>query len=198
MRYPSLPPVGKLSAPDLDWKPSNNHSSRNGRRIEVCFTHVWGGGDYDGVVSWLRTSSGADAVSAHVVYAGETGPHAGKAAQLVAWGDKAWTECDLNSLGISIESADAIWRMQDPDGFARLARMTALILHTNGLNTRWVRGDALLNGSATGHTRHADAGRLGCGHGYCPTTDLDLYEQFHERVVLEDRHGGFRKKYGRS
>lgn len=199
MRYPHLPAVGSVGAPALPFHASPNHSPRNGRQAEICFTHVWGGGHFDGVVSWLcQTANESQRASAHVVYAGEIGPDAGKAVQLVPWSMKAWTECDLNSIGISIESADAIWQGHDPHGFVVLARMTALICHLHGWPGRWVRGDALLHGSAKGHARHADGGRLGCGHTSCPTEDLALYGQFHERVMAELRHGGFRDKWGKT
>ena len=194
MRYPHLPPVGSIGAPELPFMRTPNQSPRIHRNdAELCFTHVWGGGTFPGVVEWL--SNPESQASAHVVYAGEVGPHAGEAVQLVAWSAKAWTECDLNDIGISIESADAIWQGHDPHGFARLARMTALILHVHGWPPRWVRGAALTAGTK-GHLRHGDAGRLGCGHLYCPT--IDLYEQFHERVVAEHRHGGFRDSWGKT
>lgn len=195
MRYPHLPAVGSLDAPELHFHESPNVSERrHGMRPEVVFNHVWGGGSFHGVVDWL--SEARSQASAHVVYAGEIGPDAGKAFQLVPWSRKAWTECSLNDFGIGLEFADAIWRGHDPHGFAAGARMTALILHIHGLPPRWVRGQALLGGTK-GHSRHADGGRMGCGHVYCPTSDLDLYEQFHERVVAEVRHGGFRDKYGK-
>jgi N-acetyl-anhydromuramyl-L-alanine amidase AmpD len=192
--YPHLPPVGSIAAPPLAWHPSPNYSGRNGTVPSVLFNHVWGGGTLDSVVSWL--SEPASQASAHLVYAGRVGPSANQAVQLVAFADKAWTECDLNPRGISIESADQVWNGHDPEGFAQLARMVALILHTHGWPVRWVRGDGLLAGSR-GHTRHADAGALGCGHLYCPTADLALYQQFHERVLAESRAGGFRAAYGR-
>jgi len=193
MLYPHLPAVGAHAAPELHWTPSENVSGRHGQAVHAIFNHRWDGGTFDGVVGWLRNPDSQ--ASAHVVYAGEVGPDAGKAAQLVKWAEKAWTECHLNPLGISIETADAVWLGHDPTGFARLARMTALLLHLHQLPARWVRGEALLAGGR-GHTRHADGGTLGCGHFSCPTTDLDLFRQFHERVVAEVRHGGFRKEWG--
>lgn len=202
MRYPHLPPVGALHVPELHFLPSPNRSSRHGRPLRLVFTHVWGGGTFEGTVGWLRKPDSApgandgSGASAHVVYAGELGPDAGAAAQLVPWAEKAWTECELNSVGVSFETADAIWQGHDPEGFARLARMHALVLKLHGLPVRWVRADGIVAGSS-GHTRHADAGALGCGHLYCPTRDLDLYGQFHERVVAEYRHGGFRSSWGR-
>lgn len=196
MTYPHLPPVGSIAAPTPEWHPSPNRSGRNGTVPSVLFNHVWGGGTFDGTVSWLSTDHGADSASAHLVYAGRVGPDAGRCVQLVAFADKAWTECALNDRGISIETADQVWNGHDPEGFAQLARMVALILHVHGWPVRWVRGDGLLAGTR-GHTRHADAGALGCGHLYCPTTDLALYQQLHERVLAETRIGGFRSSYGR-
>lgn len=194
MIYPHLPAVGSLAAPDLIAGSTPNQSSRNGTVPAVLFLHVWGGGTYSGVVSWLTNP--ASQASAHVVYAGAHGPDAGKATQLVPWSEKAWTECDFNARGISIETADQVWQGHDPEGFAQLARMAALILHIHGWPVRWVTAAGLIAGSR-GHTRHADAGAAGCGHLACPTTDLQLYQQFHERVLAESRHGGFRSTYGR-
>jgi hypothetical protein len=192
--YPHLPAVGSIAAPPIAWHPSPNRSSRNGTQPSVLFNHVWGGGTLDGVVSWL--SEPQSQASAHLVYGGQVGPDAGRCVQLVAWADKAWTECDLNPRGLSIESADAVWNGHDPEGFAQLARIVALILHVHGWPVRWVTGEQLLAGTR-GHARHADAGALGCGHLACPTTDLNLYRQFHARVLAESRHGGFRSTYGR-
>jgi len=157
------------------------------------FVHVWGGGTFGGTVSWLRNPRSQ--ASAHVVYAGEKGPDAGKAVQLVAWASKAWTECELNPVGLSVESADAIWKGDDAEGFARLARIVAGLCHFHLDACRYVTAHGILAGSH-GFTRHADAGQLGCGHLECPTADLQLWEQFAERVVLEYRHGGFRPSWG--
>lgn len=195
MRYPVLPPVGKHSAPTATFHASPNVSSRGGRPERLVFTHVWGGGTFEEVVGWLRDPKSQ--ASSHFVYAGEIGPDAGKCAQLVPLGMKAWTECELNPVGISIEAADAIWHGHDAEGFARLARMVALLLHVHHLPARWVRSSGIVAGSA-GFARHADAGALGCGHLECPTGDLDLYRQFAERVVSEFRHGHFRNSYGKA
>ena len=194
MVYPHLPPVGEVAAPPLPWRPSPNRSSRNGRRPRLVFLHVWGGGSFESVVTWL--SSPRSEASAHVVYGGTLEHAAGSAAQLVKWSDKAWTECELNPVGISIESADAIWQGHDPRGFAQLARLVALICKTHLDACRAVTAQGIVAGSH-GFTRHADAGALGCGHLACPTTDLNLWRQFSDRVVAEYRHGGFRDRYGR-
>lgn len=193
MIYPDLPAVGTVTAPNLEPGKTPNMGSRNGAQPAVLFNHVWGGGRFDGVISWLTNPESQ--ASAHVVYAGETGPDAGKAMQLVPWADKAWTQCAFNAVGISIETADAVWAGHDPHGFARLARMTALVLHVHGWYPRWVKPAGLLAGTR-GHTRHADAGAAGCGHLECPTADLALYQQFAERVTAEYRYGGFRSSYG--
>lgn len=198
MVYAHLPAVASVPAapPELGWHESPNRSSRNGLAPSLVFVHVWGGGSFSGVVEWLcQTHDEHRRASAHVVYAGELGADAGKATQLVPWSEKAWTECDFNSRGLSIESADAIWTGRDPAGFARLARMVGLLLHLHRLPARWIHGDAMLH-SPHGFCRHGDAGQLGCGHLYCPTSDMDLWAQFVERVVAEVRHGGFRDQWG--
>jgi hypothetical protein len=158
------------------------------------FVHVWGGGTFESVVEWL--SNPESKASAHVVYGGTLAHAPGQAAQLVRWADKAWTECELNPVGLSIESADAIWQGHDPHGFAQLARLVALVCHVELDACRPVTAQGIIAGSH-GFTRHADAGALGCGHLACPTTDLALWRQFSERVVAEHRHGGFRDRYGR-
>lgn len=196
-RYLHLPRVGTIAAPELVWHPSPNRSTRGGRRPRLVFVHVWGGGGYGGVVDWLCNASVAPArrASSHVVYAGEIGPDAGKAAQLVAWSEKAWTQCDLNPVGLSVESADAIWQGRDSLGFARLARMVALLCHLELDACRYVDAHGIVSGSH-GFTYHRDAGALGCGHLSCPSADRDLLAQFAERVVAEHRAGGFRSAYG--
>lgn len=158
------------------------------------FVHTWGGGSFESVCRWLCDSK-AEA-SAHVVYGGTLGHPAGVAAQLVPFADKAWTECELNPVGISVESADAIWAGHDPDGFAQLARIVALLCRLHLDACRPVSAAGIVAGSH-GFTRHADAGALGCGHLACPTADLPLWHQFAGRVVAEYRLGGFRARYGR-
>lgn len=196
--YPHLPPVGSIPAPELHWRPTPNRSSRAGRRPRLVFVHVWGGGTFEGVVEWLHRSDlpPSRRASSHVVYAGELGPDAGKAAQLVPWHEKAWTECELNPVGLSIETADAIWRGHDPHGFARLARMVALLCHLELDACRPVPPAGIIHGSH-GFTSHRDAGALGCGHPFCPTPDEELWRQFSSRVIAEWRHGGFRDKWGK-
>lgn len=189
-----LPPVGSQPVPPLPFDQSPNSSSRNGRRQRLVFVHRWGGGSFAGVRSWL--SNPESQASAHLVYAGEKGGDAGKAVQLVRFADKAWTECELNPVGLSIESADAIWLGRDPEGFARLARIVALLCHLHLDACRAVPAAGIVRGSH-GFTRHRDAGALGCNHPDCPTADAHLWQQFAGRVVAEHRHGGFRDRWGR-
>lgn len=193
MRYAALPAVGKTTLPTLPMRPSPNRSSRNGRRPRLVFVHVWGGGTFAGVEEWLTDPKSQ--ASSHVVYAGELGPDAGHAVQLVPFELKAWTECELNPVGLSVESADAIWHGQDAAGFARLARIVAALCHFHLDACRPVTAAGILAGSH-GFTRHADAGALGCGHLVCPTADLELWQQFSDRVLAEYRHGGFRRSWG--
>jgi hypothetical protein len=152
------------------------------------FLHVWGGGTYASTSNWLCDPGSQ--VSAHVVYGGFD-----EAQQLVGWGEKAWTECELNPVGISIESADAIWKGHAPEGFAQLARLTALLCHLHFGVCRYVPSSGILS-AMQGFTRHADAGALGCGHLSCPTADMALWDQFVGRVIGEFRLGGFRESYG--
>lgn len=194
MRYPHLPPLGSLPAPALPYRPSPNRSSRGGRRPRLIFLHRWSGGSFESVQHWLSVKESE--ASAHVIYGGTLEKPAGLASQLVPFAEKAWTECELNPVGISIESADAIWNGHDAHGFAQLARIVALIAHLHLDACRAVSAAGIVAGSH-GFTRHADAGALGCGHLECPTTDPELWRQFSERVIAEHRAGGFRDRWGR-
>lgn len=156
--------------------------------------HRWAGGSFASVCDWL--SHPKSQASAHVVYAGGAGEDAGRARQLVPFAEKAWTESHLNPIGYSIESADAIWLGHDPEGFAQLARIVALLCHIHRLPARAVSGAGIVEGES-GFCRHADGGALAGGHTSCPTRDLALWQAFAARVSAEYRHGGFRDKWGR-
>jgi hypothetical protein len=194
MRYRHLPDVGAYGLPELTPARSPNVSSRHGAHVRRIWIHAWGGGDFAGVCSWLRNPRSR--ASSHVVYAGEIGAAGGSCAQLVAFADKAWTEAAFNATGISIESADAIWHGKDPDGFARLARIAAFLMHSHALPMQWVRGEDLFVHDAKGISRHADGGELAGGHTACPTPDLELWKQFLGRTRDELAHGGFRHSWG--
>jgi hypothetical protein len=190
--YKALPPVGSLILPKLDLLLDGNSSSRFGASVRRVWIHRWGGGTFPGVERWFENPT-SDA-SSHIVYAGEIGPYAGQAAQMVRYGRKAWTEAFYNRTGVSIESADAIWLGHDPYGFARLARQTAFLLHHFDLPPTWVHGSGITFGK--GFSRHADGGQLAGGHTACPTTDMYLWNQFIIRVQAEHRYGHFRPKWG--
>lgn len=194
MTYPHLPAVGSSAVPTLHNRPSGNRSTRGGRRPRLVFVHRWSGGTFESVQRWLNDPESQ--ASAHLIYGGEIGHDAGRAVQLVPFAEKAWTQCDLNPVGISIESADAIWLGHDPQGFARLARIVALLCHHHLNACRPVTGHGIVAGSH-GFCRHADGGHLGCGHLSCPTADHELWRQFSARVVAEHRHGGFRERWGK-
>lgn len=194
MRYEDLPDVGSIALPDLPFLRTPNVSSRGGRRARLVFAHVWGGGSFDGTVGWLRNPESQ--ASAHVVYAGEVGKDAGRAVQLVPWSMKAWTECELNPVGISVEFADAIWHGADPEGFAVAARIVAGLCHFHLDTCRFVTAEGIVAGSH-GFTFHRTAGALGCGHTHCPTDDAELLSQFRSRVLAESRVKGWRKAWGK-
>jgi hypothetical protein len=192
LKYKHLPPVGSLTLPHLEQHLTANNSSRLFAPIQKVWVHRWGGGSFAGVESWFsRTSSQA---SAHIVYAGEIGLDAGRCAQMVPYGRKAWTEAFYNRTGVSIECADAIWLGKDPVGFARTARIVAFLGHHHGLPPNWIHRVTL---GRKGFLRHADGGQLAGGHTQCPTTDMELWWQFIYRVKLERAHGRFRPVWGR-
>lgn len=193
MRYTTLPPVGKTVLPHLDWQPTDAKSTRAaGVTVEDVFVHRWGGGSYHGVISEFLNP--ANQASAHFVYAGQTGADAGKCCQMIPLAGKAWTEAAFNSEGVSIESADAIWLGHDPNGFAQLARIVGWLLHHEKLPAAWVHDP---HTHAKGFARHADGGADGGGHTACPTTDMQLWAQFVERVKGEFAHGGYRTRWAR-
>lgn len=195
MRYDDLPAVGSVALPALPFKSTPNKSPRGGRWPRLVFAHVWGGGTFDGTTSWLRDPESE--ASSHVVYAGEVGRDAGRCVQLVPWSLKAWTECDLNPVGISVEFADAIFTGRDPRGFAVAARIIAGLCHFHLDASRYVTAEGIVAG-AHGFTFHRTAGALGCGHTHCPTDDAELLSQFRARVVAESRHKGWRRDWGRT
>jgi hypothetical protein len=185
--------------PELEWVPTRACSSRFGLTIGKVWLHRWGvrytteAGEalsYKGVIREFQNP--ANEASSHFVFPGSAVPN--HCTQMVARKDKSWTEALYNRTGISIESADAIWLGHDPDGFVQLARITAFLLHENGLPPNWVHGFTF---ARKGFLRHADGGALAGGHTQCPTTDMQLWGQFVQRVQAEHHRGGFRKVWDR-
>src|SRR5690348_10149466 len=107
MLYKNLPEVGskRVWLPDLEHHLTAASSPRYGTSISKVWVHRWGGGTFESVERWFDNPT--HEASAHIVYAGETGPYKGRAAQMVPFSRKAWTEAVFNRSGISIESADA-------------------------------------------------------------------------------------------
>lgn len=198
MRYTNLPPVGALTLPELETHWTAAYTPGRGRPIEDVFLHRWGitavqSESIRGVIAeFLEPRNGA---SAHLVYAGERGPDAGRCVQMVRFTDTAWTEAADNREGLSIECGDRIWLGLDPRGFARAARITAYLCHRFKLPGQWVQHPHTSH--AHGITRHGDGGAADGGHTLCPTTDRELWLQFVSRVNAEIRHGGFRPSWGR-
>lgn len=188
--------------PLLPYLASVNQSARvpADRRPTLIVVHAWGNppattaaearARFAGNVNYMRTP--ASQVSAHVVYGGTLGNAKGQAAQLVAWDRKAWTEAAVNSAGLSIESADAIWHGGDPRGFRQLARIVAFICHKTNIPPVWTRSPA-----SVGVTRHLDLGALGNpDHHVCPTGDENVWRAFMKQVLAEHDRGGFRDSWG--
>jgi len=193
VKYTTLPPIGTLTLPTLTWKPTSACSPRSaGAVIEDVWAHRWGGGSFDSVVAEFLQP--ANQASAHFVYAGETGNDAGRCAQMVPLAAKAWTEAAFNSEGVSIECADAIWLGHDPVGFARTARICGWLLQHQHLPALWVHDP---HTHQRGITRHADGGADAGGHTACPTTDLELWQQFVSRTAAELLHGHYRTGWAR-
>ena len=180
--------------PQLDWVPTGAYGSRGGAEVVRVVVHRWGvnfttlveeAKSYLGVERWFENV--ANQVSAHVVFPGSAVPN--RAAQMVAWDEKAWAEADYNASSDEIECADAIWLGDDEKGMRQLARIVAFRLH--------VRGLPAVYSAERGFCRHADLGEAGGGHLECPTTDMTLWHAFVGLVQAEARRGGFRKTWGR-
>lgn len=194
--------------PDLHWSPSGGYGHRHGSQIRHIVAHRWGekipvseiaeDNTYHGVVRFLQDPS--HSASAHVVFPGSIEP--GKAAQLVRWGDYAWTEAAYNATSCEVESADAIWvkdehGVYDEAGFEVLARIVAWLLATGGgLHDPRQKVLPPVWSHDRGFCRHADLGQAGGGHTQCPTTDLARWRRFCGRVQYHYHLGGFRLTWG--
>ena len=181
--------------PALTWVPSPNfYPGAEDRGVARIVLHRWASPlgtnaetkvHYEGVINLFKTTSSQ--VSSHVVFPGSADP--GKATQMVAWKDSAWTEMEYNTTSISIESADNIWFGKDDVGMQVLARCVGFLLKKHNLPA--------IYSIEKGFCRHADLGQAGGGHTQCPTTDMAVWDNFVKRVQAEFARGGYRKTWGR-
>ncbi len=196
--------------PSLAWRETPNQSARqHGAKPRLVVVHRWGNppattrteavSRLAGNVNYM--CSPTTDVSAHVVYGGSLCPRSARAFQLVEWQRKAWTQADLNSVSLSVESADAIWTPRatqttltlDEDGLAQLARIVGFLCLRAGVPVRWAR-----SATQEGIARHMDLGALGNPNGHtCPTTNEQLWRRFVKAVQGEVERGGYRKRWGR-
>lgn len=194
--------MSKVILPRLPFVDTPNQSARvpASRKPTLIVVHAWGNkpartpaearSRFDGNVKFMQSASSQ--VSAHVVYGGKLGDEHGQAAQLVRWERKAWTEAAVNSAGISVESADAIWHGLDDPGMAQLARIVAFWCHKTGIPPAHAK-----QAGACGVARHLDLGLLGNpNHHACPTVDPAPWAQFMRLVRAEFNRGGFRTRWG--
>lgn len=165
--------------PNLHWDPTAASGSRHGHPVNLVVVHRWGvryttegaeAHSYEGVINFFKNP--ANGASAHVVFPGSAVP--GEATQMVSWADYAWAEAAYNPVADEVESADAIWLGQDPEGMDVLARIVAQRLHARGLPPVW--------STHRGFCRHGDLGQAGGGHTSCPTTDLKVWKHFVGKV----------------
>jgi hypothetical protein len=174
--------------PELDWVPTQACGSRGGAKVVRVVVHRWGvaytgepaeARSYEGVIREFKNP--ANKASAHIVFPGSAVP--GKATQMVAWNEMAWTESEYNPTSDDIESADAIWLGKDPVGFQTLARLVAMRLHERKLPAVW--------SEERGFCRHGDLGVAGGGHTSCPTTDVAVWRAFARAVREQSIRGNF-------
>lgn len=187
--------VPPIVLPELDWIPTTACGSRGGHHVERVVVHRWGvtfttlaaeALSYRGVIrEFLNPASQA---SAHIVMPGSAVP--GRAAQMVHWSQKAWTEAAFNPTSVEVECADAIWLGHDPHGLQVTARIVAFLLHKHGLKpVHTVDG---------GFCRHGDLGTAGGGHTVCPVPDsAPVWQAFSALVAHEHARGSFRASWGR-
>lgn len=188
--------------PDLSWHPTTAYGQRKGSRVERVVVHRWGvryttepaeAKCYAGVIAYFQNP--ANRASAHFVYPGSAVPN--ECAQMVEYAHYAWAEAAYNPTSVEVESADAIWtieqdgKLADEAGFAQLARIVAFLLHKYGLPAVW--------SDTRGFCRHADLGAAGGGHTECPCGpgQLALWRRFVHAVQREHELGGFRPHWGR-
>ena len=200
MVYKNLPKIGGgwSHLPQWEFAATPNMGSRYGLPIRTVWIHRWASPtptthrEFEGVIHFFQSPHSE--ASSHFVFPGHAGPD--RIVQMVPRARKAWTEAKFNTTGISIECGDDIWLGRDPNGFAQLARVTAHELWHAGLPPVWAHPQRFV--SRRGCSRHADGGAEAGGHTQCPTTDLELWDQFVRRTQAEYARGGFKKGWGRN
>lgn len=155
--------------PPLKWLSSPNYSSRGGQRVRLLVTHSCEG-SYLGSQNWF--SQARSQVSAHLILK-EDGS---EAVQMVAFGNKAWSCCALNSVSESYEMAGYENKGFSEGALTALADIVAYRLHINGLPPRFAE-----KGVGEGMCRHLDLGAAGGNHKDWTLSD-DVWNAFVGRV----------------
>ena len=160
-----------LQLPALIWTASPNYSSRGGQTTRLVCIHDCEG-SFAGSVSWFAMARSQ--VSAHLVLS-EDGA---RAVQMVAFANKAWHACDVNSFSEGIEAAGFAAKGLGSPEWAALAPIVAFRLRANGIPCQ--RASAANNW--TGYCQHVDLGAFGGGH-HDITLDGGIRAAFDELVA---------------
>lgn len=166
----------------LNWRPSPNFSSRNGRQITHLVWHSTAG-TYTGSVSWLCDPR-ADA-SAHLVIR-EDGA---EVTQLVHLADKAWHAAAWNGFSVGVEHASTGRGFASRAQERQSARVFGWLCHLYGIPPV----DGLHR--PKGIVYHRELGVAGGGHFDGP--GAATWAVFLEQVQHELVRGGFRKEWAR-
>lgn len=155
-----------LQLPALTWTPSPNYSSRGGQRVRLIVVHDCEG-SFAGSVSWFAMARSQ--VSAQIVLSDD----GARAVLMVAWGNKAWHACDVNSFSEGIEAAGYAAKGLGAPEWATLAAIVAFRLRANGIPCQ----RATAANAWTGYCQHVDLGAMGGGH-HDVTLDPAIRAQF--------------------
>ncbi len=168
--------MSQLVLPMLTWTASPNYSSRSGQRVRLIVAHDCEG-SFAGSVSWFATAKSQ--VSAHIVLS-EDGT---RAVQMVAWGNKAWHACNVNSISEGIEAAGFAAKGLGAPEWKALAAIVAFRLRANAIPCQ--RAAAANNW--TGYCQHVDLGAMGGGH-HDITLDATIRAHFDALVAAAYAH----------
>ncbi len=142
-----------ITLPTYAWTVSPNYSSRGGQRVRLITVHDCEG-SYAGSISWFAQARSQ--VSAHVVLS-EDGS---SATQMVAWQNKAWHACFVNSISEGIEAAGYSAKGLGAPEWQALANLTAWRMRVNRIPCQ----RATAQNAWTGWAQHVDLGVAGGGH----------------------------------